>query len=499
MSVIELIDNNIKDGVLHLAGVNKSFSGNQVLFDLDLDVSRGEVHALVGHNGSGKSTLVKILAGYHRPEEVAQASSLGQTFKLGVPGASHIAGIRFVHQDLGLVSTISVVDNLALGSGFETKRSGRINWKNEIRSARSALASLGFEIDVEAQVSTLTLAERTGVAIARTLRQQENVNLLVFDEPTAALPLGEVSRLFGLIRRLRDRNIGILLITHNLEEVLDISDRVSILRNGRRIATVSCEQIDRGQLVKWIVGKEILSKEHAPTVANILHKQSLLEVKEMSGGNVVDFTLSVNSGEIVGITGLSGSGRESVASLLAGRIERKGTVEINGTKVRGGNPRAAKKGKLALVPGDRLRYGLVASMNLRENLTLGDLKPHTRFGRTSSTSERRESSAWINRLGVVTSGTDAIMTTLSGGNQQKVLFARALRLSPKLLVLDDPTAGIDIGAKTEVHTIIKNTALAGAAIILASTDTDELVYLCDRIVIMRDGRVARVISRWEGL
>lgn len=485
--------------VLRIEGLSKTFPGQQVLFDVDLDVDAGEVHAIVGHNGSGKSTLVKILAGYHRPDDGSQACVAGTEFLLGDPGASHAVGIRFVHQDLGLVPTISVVDNLALGSGFETGRLGKIRWKNEIRRARASLGSLGFDIDVEAPVSTLSIAQRTGVAIARALGHQEDARLLVLDEPTAALPLGETSRLFDIIRGLRDRGIGILLITHHIDEVLDIADRASIFRNGRRVATVARSDLDPDRLVAWIVGRQLEPQEHLAALGHLSHKESLLDVQRMTGGDVVDFTLSVASGEIVGIAGLSGSGRESIAGLLSGRIPRSGSVAIAGETFPGGDPRAAKRAGVALVPGDRASFGVVASMNLRENLTLGDLGRHTRCGRTSKASERCETEEWIKRLGVVTKDGDAPITTLSGGNQQKVLFGRALRLSPRIFVLDDPTAGVDVGAKSEVHAIIEQAAREGAAVVLATTDTDELVRLCDRVVVMRDGRVTRVIQHSEGL
>ncbi len=307
--------------VLEIYELSKTFPGQLALDSVDLTVRRGEIHALLGQNGSGKSTVIKILAGYHPPDPGADIAVDGQPLRLGVPGAGHELGLRFVHQDLGLVPALNVIDNLALGRAYRTNGFGRISWRAEAEAARIALADLGLHVDPYAPLGSLSVAERSIVAIARAVHDESGATkVLVLDEPTAALPADEVERLFAVLRRLRERGVGIVLVTHHLDEVLAVADRVTVLRDGRRVATVDRDELDHDRLVELIVGRVVsLAPARSEAAAQ---RQPRLTVQHVAGDNVVDFAAEVGHGEVVGVAGLDGSGRESIIPLLTGQRPR---------------------------------------------------------------------------------------------------------------------------------------------------------------------------------
>jgi ribose transport system ATP-binding protein len=481
--------------VLQIYGLSKTFPGQRALDSVDLSVRRGEIHALLGQNGSGKSTVIKILAGYHAPDPGADIAVDGQPLRLGVPGAGHELGLRFVHQDLGLVPTLNVMDNLALGRAYRTNLFGRISWRAEADAARVAVADLGLRLDPYRSLDSLSVAERSIVAIARAVHDDTgHTKVLVLDEPTAALPADEVERLFAVLRRLRERGVGIVLVTHHLDEVLAVADRVTVLRDGRRVATVDRDELDHDRLVELIVGRVVSLAPARSEVA--AQRQPRLTVQHVAGDNVVDFTAEVGHGEVVGVAGLDGSGRESIIPLLTGQRPRyAGRVAVGSSPVPSRDPDRALRAGIAFVPSERARLGLFATMTVRENLTIARLGTLRRHGRVDRGAERSETSRWIERLGVVTAGTEAPIATLSGGNQQKVMIGRSLRLQPQVLLLDEPTQGVDVGARHEVHAIIEAAVAGGMAVLVASTDSDELVRLCHRVLIVRDGRIVRTLHR----
>jgi ribose transport system ATP-binding protein len=478
--------------LLAIRHLSKNFGGQLALDDVDLDLGRGRTHALVGQNGSGKSTLIKILAGYHDPDPGAEATFEGSPFPLGDPSAPAKHGIRFVHQDLGLVDAVSSVENLALGFGYRTRAGARIDWKAEARLATEALADLGFDqIDVRMPVAMLTPAQKTAVAIARALQGwEEHASLLVLDEPTATLPGADVERLFGAIRRLKAKEVSILYVSHHLDEVFELADDVTVLRDGRRVTTVPTGELTRDSMIELIVGHAVESGNAgaAPPVDG----KPRLTVDSLVGGRVQDVSLTVRPGEVLGIAGITGSGREDLAGLLTGqRLRSTGRVRIDGAEVGNYAPRDALQAGMASVPADRGSEGVVAGMGVRHNLTLGSLRRHWRGARLRHRDETAEAAEWVKKLAVKTAGTEVPIATLSGGNQQKVLFGKSLRLDPTVLVLDEPTRGIDVGAKEEIHALIDSAAASGAAVLVASTDADELVRVCSRVLIMVDGRIAQ--------
>jgi ribose transport system ATP-binding protein len=487
---------------LRLSHLTKSFSGQTALQDVDLSVAYGEVHALVGQNGSGKSTLIKVLSGYHQPDPGATAELDGKPFQLGSAHAATTAGLRFVHQDLALVLQLSILDNVMLGRPYPLGLAGRIQWRTARARVRDYLSQVGVTADPRLPVGSLSLTERSAVAIARAISDTGHGRLLlVLDEPTAALPSDDVGRLLSAISRLRADGHGVLLVSHHLDEVLDIADQITVLRDGRVAASVPRGEVDRRQLAELIVGHAVQDhrpSEHRASGAGSEH-QPVLRVQGLSGGRIRDLDFDIHPGEILGVGGIGGSGRESVATLLTGGIPHEGTVEVGGTALRPGQPHRVHAAGAVGVPGERARFGVFPNLGVRANMTISLLERNRRWGRIDRHRERTEVTDWIGRLGIVTAGPDAPIQTLSGGNQQKVLVARALRMRPKLLILDDPTQGIDIGARAQIHQVIEDCAADGIAILLISTDSDELARLSDRVLILSAGRLARTLLRGPAL
>jgi len=477
---------------LSLRGVSKTFAGQMALRDVAFDLSYGEVRALVGQNGSGKSTLIKLLAGYHQPDPGCVAEINGKPFDLGSAAAATSHGLRFVHQDLALVLTMSVLDNLMLGREYPRGIGGRIAWRRARAQAREHLAQLGVVTDPSVPVGTLSMAERTAVAIGRALVDAGDGERLfiVLDEPTAALPQDEVGRLLETIGHLRQQGHGVLLVSHHLNEVLEVADTVTVLRDGEVVASVPRTDVDYGGLTELIVGHTIHRASPAERVEAVRRTTgpTALSVRGLCGGRIEHLDLDVHAGEIVGVAGITGSGRESLAPLIIGRLPRQGSVHVNGRSIRSGQPKHAIEAGMASIPGERARYGIFANMHVRSNLTISGLDEHRRFSRVQVGQERAEVDEWIQRLRIVTRGADSPITSLSGGNQQKVLVGRALRTKPDVLVLDDPTQGIDIGARAQIHAVIEQCAADGMAILLVSTDTDELAWLASRVIVLAGGR-----------
>lgn len=480
--------------VLRIEHLSKTFPGQRALDDVSIEVARGEVHALVGQNGSGKSTLIKVLAGYHQPDPGGSASINDEPLALGDGSAALAAGVRFVHQDLGLVGMLNAVENLALTAGFITGPGGRIRWRDEVARAREALERLGVgHIDLKAPVDSLPPSNRTAIVIARALiGWEDGANLLILDEPTATLPGEDVQRLFEIVHRLKERGVSILYVSHHLDEVFELADTVTVLRDGRRIASVPVGELDHDKLVELIVGRHIdsaASSEYQVTGA------PALTVRGLRGRTVDGIDLDVHPGEIVGLAGVTGSGREHVLGLIAGQTPRDdGYVALDGVEIENYAPRQAMRVGVAFVPAERALRGTVTGMSVRENLSITDLKRHVRQGRVHRKSELDETKTWIDRLSIKTAGPEAPITSLSGGNQQKVMFGKALRLAPKLLLLDEPAQGIDIGAKDQLHALVEQAAADGVAVLVASTDTDELVRLCHRVVVLVNGEIVTTLT-----
>jgi ribose transport system ATP-binding protein len=494
---------------LSCTGVTKSYAGVRVLNNFECSIAPGAVHALLGENGSGKSTFIKILAGVVTPDVgQGEVGIGGAELSFGSPASSFALGCRFVHQDLGLIGDLSVMDNILMVAGFAT-RGGAIRGRACRSAVRADLERVGLDVDPCTLVRDLSPATKTGVAVARAMHPNPDAppTVLVLDEPTATLPDDEVQRLMGVIRVAQARGIGILYVTHRLDEIFEIGGTVTVLRDGVRITTKPVTELDKRTLIGLMAGSELaaeLTEDAARTAAT---GTPALEVRGVSGGSVEQATLTVHRGEVVGIAGVTGSGRESILPVLFGGVRRRGgDVVVDGTPLPSFRPQRAVRAGVGYLPPDRKAAGGFVDLTVEENATIADLRAFSSPWRLNRKAERAHAHDWTRRMDVRPEHALHLpLSSLSGGNQQKVLFAKWLRLGLRVFLLDEPTQGVDVNAKALLHRQLVSAAETGVATVIASTDVDELAALCDRVLIFRKGRVAaelrgkdvnaRVISR----
>ncbi len=480
---------------LVVRGVRKTFGATRALLGIDMTIRRGEVHALVGQNGCGKSTLIKLLAGFHEPDAQTDVLCHGRSFALGDAAAAHASGLRFVHQDLGVVTVLNTMDNLALGFGYARGRGGQIRWREQQRLAEGALAGLGYQFDVRAPLAHLAPVQQTAVAIARALQGIEpGSSVLVLDEPTAAMPKPEVKRMFGIIKTLRASGVSVLYVSHHLDEVYEIADRVMVMRDGKIVGTRPVYELPRRELVELMIGNMI--DDAVATVPDI-EGPVAMELRGLSTSTIHGVDLQLHAGEVVGVAGVTGSGREQLCDAVFGGKPRTGVVSVNGRVVEAMRPDLMVQQRVGLVPANRREAGIFATMSVRENFTSPDVSQYWKHLLFRHRTERRDVEALAKMLHVKMPGTEAGIDALSGGNQQKVIVGRWLRLEPAVLLLDDPTQGVDIGAKSDIHHLIDRAAAAGTAVLVCSTDEAELERICHRVLILRNGRIAALLSRSE--
>ncbi|HQZ34640.1 MAG TPA: sugar ABC transporter ATP-binding protein [Ilumatobacteraceae bacterium] len=466
---------------LSVRQLRKVYGGTVALADVDVDVYSGEIHALLGENGAGKSTLVRLLAGVE-PADGGSLSIYGDELPARFsPEAVTQRGVVFIHQNLGLVEDLSVAENIALLTGF-ARRGPFISWAATRKRAAKALRTMGVDIDVRTNVGDLPMSSRAIVAIARALVQ--NVKLLVLDEPTATLGAHEVETLFAILRRLRDQGVAIILITHRLEEVLAICDRITVLRDGRVTGVCGAHEVSEHDLVRMIVGTDLPGRPER----NMNVGEAVVSFDELRAGGAGPLTFEVRRGEVLGVTGLSGAGHSVLPRVLFGLEPiRSGTITLDGTPFAPRTPADATERGCSLVPADRNGAGAVTTMDLRENLFMNPRQSLLR--RIVKSTETRSSLDLLKKFDVRPPLPAADFSTLSGGNAQKVVLARCLSSSPILLVLEEPTAAVDIGARAEIHRRIRVIAENGAAVLVVSSDLEEIEVVCDRAIVMERGRV----------
>jgi ribose transport system ATP-binding protein len=478
--------------VLQVIGLDKAFAGQQAVDNLSLNLVPGQIRALVGKNGCGKSTLIKILAGYHLPDggEVLVGSS---RLVFGAAESAESAGLRFVHQDLGLVATLDTVDNLALGHGYHNVRAGRIQWRKERARARKALAALGYDLDVTVPVGKLTMSERTAVAIARAVADRSSSpRVLVLDEPTANMPAPEVARLFELVRTVRASGVAVLYVSHHLHEVFELAESVTVMRDGKHVITRPIAGLSEDELVQLMIGRQLAAAD--ARLSSRTTGETLLSVTNLTASVLNGVSFDVRGGEIVGVCGITGSGREQLPMAIFGGIARGGVVKVAGRTVPQQRPDLAVAAGVGFIPSDRHVNAAILEAPIRENVTVVNPSTAMLHGVLRKGRERADVSVWLDRLSVKPPNPDMTMAALSGGNQQKVILARWLRQSSRVLILDEPTQGVDVGAKADIHTIIADLAAKGAGILLASSDEEELATLCDRVIVFANGRIARILT-----
>ena len=474
-----------------LAGVAKRFGATQALLDVSLALLPGEIHALVGENGAGKSTVVKVLAGIHQPDSGAVVLD-GKTVTLHGPAHARSLGIAVVHQEPRLFPDLTVAENVFIGH-VPSGRLGSVNWREMRRSADRIFESLSVHIDSSAVVRGLSMADQQLIEIAKALSIDARV--LVLDEPTASLSAHEVVRLFEIIRQTRDRGVAVLFVSHRLEEVFELCGRATVLRDGRHVITAPTSELTAADLVRHMVGRSV--SLFPRTTAHI--GDVLLEVRGLTRvGAFRDISFSVRAGEIVGLAGLVGAGRTEVARVLFG-LDRAdaGEVLLDGKRVTFKTPSGALEAGIAYVPEDRHLDGLVGGFSIAQNVTLPIIprlfpRFFIRGGR-----ERAITEDFVERLRIRSTGVNELIEALSGGNQQKVVIAKWLATNPRVLILDEPTRGVDIGAKVEVHRIISELAASGLGIVLISSELPEVLAMSDRIIVLHEGRMSAEIPRAE--
>ena len=480
---------------LSIRNLSKTFPGQRALQDFHIEVERGQIHALVGENGSGKSTFIKSLSGYHEPDPGAEITVSG--VKLAVPYAPPVArkhGIAFIHQDLGLVADLTVAENLALPRGFHTNAIGGINWRSEREDARRLLERFGHgEIDPEERLGNLPLATQTIIAVARALADDDEAHVIVLDEPTASMPHAEVERLLASVRAIAASGVGVIYVSHRLEEIFQLCDRVTAIRDGRNVGTHDVADLDYESLVELIVGDSLIPFN--PCDPATVRDEVVVKFDGLSGGLVEEASGEIRAGEIVGVTGLLGSGSDDLGKLLFGAIQkRKGSLSIGGDGTPLKSPKHAIDRGVSYVPGDRQREGIFRPLSLTDNAMLTDLRRFFRGGWRRRKQETEYARDLFQRLNVRPNDPDRPIYSLSGGNQQKVVLAKWLNLDPSFVIFDEPVQGIDIGAKTEVYNVIGRTAADGAAVMIVSTELDDIARLCHRILVMREGRVVAELT-----
>jgi len=470
-----------------LRGISKRFAATQALDDVSIELVPGKVHALVGENGAGKSTLVKILAGVYQPDSGTIRLD-GEVVQIGGPAQSRSLGIAVVHQEPRLFPDLTVAENVFIGHA-PSGRLGSIDWGGMRRAAQALFDELEVRFDVGAPVRGLSMADQQLIEIAKSLSVEARV--LILDEPTASLSAHEVDRLFTIVRRLRDRGVSVLFVSHRLDEVFDLCDRATVFRDGRHVITTTTSGLTTADLIRHMVGRAVslFPKVETPVGDVILEVEGLTRV-----GVFRDVTFSVRAGEIVGFAGLVGAGRTEVARVLFGIDQRDaGEIRLGGGSVSFASPSAAMHAGIAYLPEDRHQEGLVLDFSIAQNVTLPILpRLFPRF-LVSASVERAVAVEHTEQFNVRMTGVDQFVGALSGGNQQKVVLAKWLASGPRILILDEPTRGIDIGAKVEVHRIISELAASGLGIILISSDLPEVLAMSDRILVLHEGRITAEI------
>ncbi len=479
--------------LLAVAGIEKSFPGVRALSNVSFKVAPGEVHALLGENGAGKSTLIKIISGVYQPD----AGSIhvdGRPVRFERPDDARRAGIATIYQELLLFRDLTVAENIFMGHA-PRRRGGRLDWKAMAAKTEALLASLEIrDLAPSAIVGSLSVGNRQRVEILRALSQ--DARLLIMDEPTAALTEYDVTRLFDIVRRLKSRGVCIIYISHRMDEIFQLADRVTVLRDGVQAGSRRVAETSSPELVQMMVGRKIESL--FPKVAAALG-EPVLELRDLVRRPMTrSVGLTVRAGEIVGLAGLVGSGRSELAQTIFGVTPAEsGQILLSGEPVEIRSPGRARALGVAYVPEDRGTQGLVRPMNVRENFSLACLTKVARFGFIDHAAETRLAKAGVARFGVKASSLDQVVGRLSGGNQQKIVLGKWLANQPKLLILDEPTRGIDVGAKAEIHRLMSELAAQGLAILMISSELPEVLGMSDRVLVMREGRLVAEFTAAE--
>jgi len=476
--------------MLKLNGISKSFVGVKALRGVDLEVRSGEIHALLGENGAGKSTLMKIISGAHSADSGEMIFD-GQVIRHNDPHLAKSLGISIIYQEFSLVPALSVSENIFFGT---VSGRGWLNWKKMDRAAEALIHSLGFDIDVKKKVAQLSVAQQQVVEIAKALAQ--DVKLLILDEPSAVLGTQEVKKLFALLETLKQKGVAIIYISHHLEELMALTDRITVLKDGRTVTTVDTRTVDKDRLVSLMVGRELTQlypgKEHSRVMEG---RVVIANLRSRNAKEPISF--EIRQGEILGLGGLVGAGRTEVLESLFGLFKQASpAIEVAGEAVIHRSPQMAVKKGWGMLPEDRKMRGGILALSIRDNISLTNLSSiANKWGIIDLRKEKKIVADLIERLQIKVAHMQHPLSTLSGGNQQKVVLAKWLNVNPKVLLIDEPTRGVDVGARSEIYHIIQQLANQGVYILMVSSDMEELMGMSDRIMVMKNGRMQGIVSR----
>lgn len=485
--------------ILHMESIHKSFSGVQVLRDIHLSLYKGEVHALMGENGAGKSTLMKIMSGIYRPDS-GKILYHGKEVSWHNPMEARDKGISVIHQEISLSPNLTIGENILMGTRFPKNKFGIIKWEEIFEKAEVVLKSIGSNLNPRTKVSSLSVAQQQIVEIARALSFKSEV--LIMDEPSASLTDKEIDKLFVIIEDLKKKGVAIVYISHRMDEIFKISDRCSVLRDGQWVASCPIGETNPQHLVKLMVGRELtdlFQRKRLPKPAAVKVKQPVLELIDVSDKNTVkNVSIKIYPGEIVGLAGLVGAGRTELLRTVFGLNKLTGgQILLEGKQVSIKSPIEAIRLGIAHVPESRKEQGLFPNLSVKENIVMNRMYAYRKAKVLQYGRMNEESDKYIHELGVKTASPEQNVMGLSGGNQQKVVIARWLSIGPKVLLLDEPTRGVDVGAKTEIHKIICELAEKGLAVLMVSSELPEILGVSDRILVMHEGMIRAELSREE--
>jgi ribose transport system ATP-binding protein len=477
------------DPLLRIQNISKRYPGVKALDNVSFDVYPSDVHVLMGENGAGKSTLMKILSGAYQPDEGSLTLAAEQVhFRDPIQARHH--GIGMIYQELTVLPNLSVGRNIMLGQEPMTAL-WQVNWRKLYQEAQAVLDELDLALDVRAPLQTLNIAQRQMVEIARAVQQRPR--LMIMDEPTSALGKHEEEVLFALIDRLKARGVSIIYISHRMDEVFRLADTITVLRDGQHMDTRPAGDFSRESLIELMVGRNVdIGRHEGESQAR---GEARVTTSNLSVTNTLhDITFNLHAGEVLGVAGLVGAGQTQLAELLFGlRQPDAGTLSLDGHPINLPSPQAAIKAGIAYVPEDRKDLGLVLMMSVQNNLTLAALKQHSRSGLLNLRALKTSAQTWVDRLGIRTANLKQQVDSLSGGNQQKVVLAKWLSLQPRVLILNEPTRGVDVGAKVDVHKLIRDIAASGVAVLMISSELPEVLSVSDRIMVMWQGQVTGIL------
>ena len=476
--------------LLEMKGIGKTFPGVKALQGVSLTVREGQVHALLGENGAGKSTLIKILSGAYTKDE-GQIFFEGKPVEIRAPQDAQALGISTIYQEFNLARDLTIAENIFLG--HLPKKGFAVDWDKVKAGSREILNTLGVDLPVDTMVSTLSVAEQQLVEIAKSLNRQTRI--LIMDEPSAVLGEKDLDKLFQVVRSLQARGIGIIYISHRLKEIFELADEVTVLKDGRYIDTKLVSEVTMDDLVKLMIGRDLkdVYPKRDPAPGEVL-----LEVNNISRSKLVhDVSFKLHAGEIVGFAGITGSGRTELVRTIFGADPFRGEMKVMGKPYRPHSPAEAIKHGIALVTEDRKAQGLLLKQNVAINTTVSGLSRLTRFGIIQLGRERALVKKMIQELSIKTPGPNFIVVNMSGGNQQKVILARWLSVGTKILIMDEPTRGIDVGSKSEIYQIMHELTKQGVGVIMISSELPEVLGMSDRIMVMRQGTIVKELSRAE--